>query len=348
MEKNSINLYLSRILSGFYIFIHNDKKYKLKYPDMDIKYSAEIYSEQFYEDNKFMDWLTDDSIVEALVDSGIWHYDGDDQLSKIEKQIDDYKVDLYENFLNPPKQKQTRRTLDSLKKSHAKLYNIRHSLDSLTAQGYASLIKHQYILIHSIFNLKDQRIFKSLKNIDYQKLNLLSNTIGENTIDITTFKKIARSDLWRNYWSANKDRIFDKPVISWTDEQRTLVVLTKMYDSAYEHPECPVDSVFEDDDMFDGWMIHQRRENEKLRSKNRTEKILEDKKLDKANEVFIMASSKDEAKSIYDLNDNTAMNIIKERNQAILGKTEVQLSELPDIQRELQIQQNQQMFDRKS
>ncbi|NDD85412.1 hypothetical protein EBZ38_14210, partial [bacterium] len=205
-----------------------------------------------------------------------------------------------------------------------------------------------YILIHSIFNLKDQRIFKSLKNIDYQKLNLLSNTIGENTIDITTFKKIARSDLWRNYWSANKDRIFDKPVISWTDEQRTLVVLTKMYDSAYEHPECPVDSVFEDDDMFDGWMIHQRRENEKLRSKNRTEKILEDKKLDKANEVFIMASSKDEAKSIYDLNDNTAMNIIKERNQAILGKTEVQLSELPDIQRELQIQQNQQMFDRKS
>ncbi|NDG31617.1 hypothetical protein EB118_16310 [bacterium] len=121
-----------------------------------------------------------------------------------------------------------------------------------------------------------------------------------------------------------------------------------MYDSAYEHPECPVDSVFEDDDMFDGWMIHQRRENEKLRSKNRTEKILEDKKLDKANEVFIMASSKDEAKSIYDLNDNTAMNIIKERNQAILGKTEVQLSELPDIQRELQIQQNQQMFDRKS
>lgn len=347
MDKHSTNLYLSRILSGFYIFTYGDKHYKLIYPDMDIKYKAEIYAEKFYEDNKFMDWLNDDSIVEALVDSGIWHYGGDDQLSKIEKQIEDYKVELYENFLNPPKQKQVRKTLDSLKKSYNKLYNIRHSLDSLTAIGYSELIKHQYILIHSIYTTKNIRVFKSLKNIDYQKLNSLSNTIGEHTIDISTFKKLARSDQWRNYWSANKDRVFDKPVISWTDEQRTLVVLTKMYDSAYEHPDCPVESVFEDDDMFDGWMIKQRRENEKLRSKNRTEKLLEDKNLDKASEIFIMASSKDEAKSIYNLNDNTGMNIIKERTQAIIGKTEVKASDLPDIQRDLQIQQNQQLVDRK-
>jgi len=347
MDKHTVNLYLSRILSGFYIFSFNDKKYKLIYPDMDIKYKAEIYAEQFYEDNKFMDWLSDEFIVDALVDSGVWHYGGDDQLSKIDTQIDDYKVELYQNFLNPPKQKQVRKTLESLKKSQNKLYYIRHSLDSLTAQGYAELIKNQYILIHSIYNTKGNRIFKSLNNIDYQKLNALSNTIGSNTIDIATFKRLARSDQWRNYWSANKDRIFDKAVTSWTDEQRTLVVLTKMYDGAYEHPDCPVESVFADDDMFDGWMIFQRRENEKLRSKNRTEKLLEDKKLDKANEVFIMASSKDEAKSIYDLNDNTGMNIIKERTQSIIGKTEVKVSDLPDIQRDLQAQQNQQLVDRK-
>ena len=60
-----------------------------------------------------------------------------------------------------------------------------------------------------------------------------------------------------------------------------------------------------------------------------------------------MASSKDEAKSIYDLNDNTGMNIIKERTQSIIGKTEVKVSDLPDIQRDLQAQQNQQLVDRK-
>lgn len=312
---------------------------------MDIKYKAEIYADECYNDNKFNDWINEDNIVPTLVEMGVWFYDGDNQLDKIEKQIEDYKVELYKNFLNPPKQKQTRKSLISLKKNYNRLFNIRHSLDALTPRGYSELIKNQYILIHSLYNLKDKRIFPSLKNVNYQILNDISNTLAENTIDIAVFREIARSDQWRGFWSANKERVLDKSTIDWTDEQRTLVVLTKMYDSAYEHPECPVEAVFKDDDMFDGWMIDQRRESEKARSKNRTEKMLEGKGLDKANEVYVMASSSEEAKSIYALNDNTGMNIIKERS-IMLGKSkEIKESDLPDIQRELQIQQNQQLID---
>ena len=325
----------------------NTKKYKIVYPDMSLKYEAEVYAAECYDEHKFSDWIYEDNIVDYLVDAGLWNYDGDSQLKKIETQIEDHKVDLYQNFLNPPKQKQVRKNLTSLKKTYNKLYNTRHSLDSLTPYGYAELLKHQYILIHSIYTLKNNRLFKSTKNINYQKLNEISNILAEYTIDIEVFRKIARSDIWKNYWSANKDHIFDKAAINWTDEQRTLVVLTKMYDNAYEHPECPVDSVFEDDDMFDGWMIYQRRENEKLRSKNRTEKLLEGKNLDKANEVYIMASSKEEAQSIYSLNDNTGMNIIKERNQILVPGKEIKESDLPDVQRNLQLMHNQKLVDSK-
>lgn len=348
MDNRNINIYLSRILSGFYLFLYNNTRYKLVYPDINIKYEAELYAQEEYENNKFNDWITDDSIVDSLVSMGLWNYNGDDNLKNLEKQIEDHKVDLYKNFLNPTKLKTLRRTLSNIKNTYNSLYNTRHFLDQFTVNGYSQYLKNQYILIHSLYTINNKKVFESMEDTDYKLLTSLSNIVSENTIDISAFREIARNDIWKNYWSANSDNLFDKSVINWTDEQKTLIVLTKMYDSAYQHPECPPDQVFEDDDMFDGWMIIQKRENEKNRNKSRTEKILEGKKLDKAGEVYIVASSKEEAKNIYDLNDNNSRHIIREREAFIRNSTnEVEVSALPDVQRELTIQNNQQFKNRK-
>lgn len=348
MDNRNINIYLSRILSGFYLFLYNNTRYKLVYPDIHIKYEAELYAQEEYENNKFNDWITEDNIIDSLVSMGIWTYNGDDNLKSLEKQIEDHKVDLYKNFLNPTKLKTLRRTLSNIKNTYNSLYNTRHFLDQFTVNGYSQYLKNQYILIHSLYTINNKKVFESMEDTDYKLLTSLSNIVSENTIDISVFREIARNDIWKNYWSANSDNLFDKSVINWTDEQKTLVVLTKMYDSAYQHPECPPDQVFEDDDMFDGWMIIQKRENEKNRNKSRTEKILEGKKLDKAGEVYIVASSKEEAKNIYDLNDNNSRHIIREREAFIRNSTnEVEVSALPDIQRELTIQNNQQFKNRK-
>lgn len=348
MDQRTLNIYLSRILSGFYLFLYKDTRYKLVYPDIDIKYQAELYAEQEYENNKFNDWISEDSIIDSLVSMGIWSYNGDDNLKNLEKQIEDLKVDLYKNFLNPAKLKSLRRTLSNTKNTYNRQYDIRHSLDAYTVNGYSQGIKSQYILIHSLYDINNNRIFKSIENTDINLLNIFSNIISSNLIDISVFREIARSDLWKNYWSANSDNLFDKSVVNWTDEQKTLVVLTKMYDSAYQHPECPPDKVFEDDDMFDGWMISQRRENEKNKNKARTEKILEGKKLDKAGEVFIVANSQEEAQNIYDLNDHNSRHIIRERESVIKNTSgSIDTSQLPDTQRMLTIQSNEQFKNRK-
>lgn len=348
MDNRNINIYLSRILSGFYLFLYNNTRYKLVYPDINIKYEAELYAQEEYENNKFNDWITDDSIVDSLVSMGLWNYNGDDNLKNLEKQIEDHKVDLYKNFLNPPKLKNLKKTLSNIKANYNKLYEIRHSLDQYTAIGYSELLKNNYILIYSIYNANQERIFKSIDTADYSLLNALSITISQNIIDMPTFKSIARSDIWRNYWNANKEHLFDQATINWTDEQKTLVVLTKMYNNAYDHPECPPDAVFEDDDMFDGWMISQRRENEKIKNKNRTEKMFEGKNLNKAGEVFIKANSQEEAQQIYNLNDNSSRHIIKERESVIYNTNEtIDDAKLPDVQRNLVMQVNQQFKNRK-
>lgn len=348
MDNRILNIYLSRILSGFYLFVYNNTRYKLVYPDISIKYEAELYAEQEYEDNKFNDWITEDAIIDSLVSMGVWTYNGDENLKNLEKQIEDLKVDIYKNFLNPTKLKSLRRTLSNTKNTYNRQYELRHSLDAYTAQGYSQVLKNQYILVHSLYHTNDTKIFNSIDDIDTKFLDSLSTIISANTIDISVFRAIARSDIWRNYWSANNQLLFDKSTINWTDEQKTLVVLTKMYDSAHEHPECPPDSVFEDDDMFDGWMITQKRDNEKNRNKNRTEKMLEGKKLDKAGEVFIVANSQEEAQNIYNLNDGSSRHIIRERESAIRNTSSViEDSQLPDVQRKLVIQTNEQYKNRK-
>lgn len=348
MDQRLLGIYLSRILSGFYIFVYGNQKYKLVYPDIHIKYEAEIYSQYEYEENKFNEWISEDAIVDTLVTLGLWSYSGDDNLKNIEKQIDDLKIDLYKNFLNPSKVKSLKKTLANTKNQHNKLYNIRHSLDQYTPEGYSQALKNHFILVHSLYDSNNNRIFKNLEDADPLFLDDISHTISSNTIDIAMFRTIARSDIWRNYWSANNNSLFDKSTINWTDEQKTLVVLTKMYDSAHEHPECPPDKVFEDDDTFDGWMLVQKQENEKNRNKNRTEKMLQGKGLDKAGEVFIMANSQEEAQNIYGLNDNTSRHIIKER-QNLLSKSTQTINEqdLPDVQRNLVVQTNEQFKNRK-
>jgi len=118
-----------------------------------------------------------------------------------------------------------------------------------------------------------------------------------------------------------------------------------MYENSRESPDCPPDEVFEDDDVFDGWMISERRKMEEEKKKRRTEKSLPGK-LDKAQEVFLMAGSKEEAENIYDLNDHENRQIIKERNQFIQysnkkGDKEIAVTKLPDIQRDIITQSNE-------
>lgn len=342
MDNGKLSIYLARILSGNYIFQYNNTVYKLIYPDINIKYAAELYSEQEYEKYKYNDWITEEELNYFLVSIGLVSGNVDQHLKDIDTKIDDCKVDLYNNFLNPTKLKSIRKTLSNYRRSYDLLYYRKHSFDQFTYSGYIKSLKNQYLLANSLYSIDDKKIFDDLDSIDYYLLNNISNHINENHIDITIFKQIARSEQWRNYWSANKTSLFDSSVVHWTDEQKTLVVLTKMYDSAYENPDCPPDSVIQDDDTFDGWLITQRRESEKNKDKNRAEKLLKGKKIDNAKEVFLVANSKEEAENIYKLNDSSSRNIINERNNMLLrSNKEIKETDLPDVQRDLQIQTNQ-------
>ena len=159
-------------------------------------------------------------------------------------------------------------------------------------------------------------------------------------IDVPTFRRIARSDMWRTYWTSNKTYLFEKPATELTDEQRTLISFTKMYDAAYESSDPPPDPVFDDDDMFDGWILLQNEKMKQDRQKNNENKALGNR-MAKAQELFIMATDKDDAQNIYNMNSSVGKSIITERNNVISKNKQVDVTQLPDIKQEIQLSANE-------
>lgn len=293
-----------------------------------------------------MDWLVRDSILETLIENKLWTADGDFQLSNMLRQIDKGKIELYQSFFNPHQQKSARNKLKNLKNTYNKYYSIRHCMDHLTLEGYCENLKNQYLLYHSIYISKNNEYIpiSSLPNdeIDFE---MLAKEINDHNIDISIFRKLSRSDIWKSYWTANKDLIFNKPTVDLTDEQRTLLVFSRMYDSARENPECPPDPVFDDDDMFDGWLLLQhQKHNDNKKSQNINNGL--NSKTSKAQEVFLVAKNRNDATEIHDLNSDFNKSIIKERSNTIKKMTEVDASKLPDARREIQ-QQTQALVKQK-
>ena len=41
-------------------------------------------------------------------------------------------------------------------------------------------------------------------------------------------------------------------------DQKNILILSRMYDNVQESLDCPADDIMQDDDMLDGWFIHQK------------------------------------------------------------------------------------------
>ncbi len=119
---------------------------------------------------------------------------------------------------------------------------------------------------------------------------------------------VARTEPWRSFWSTNP-----RGFRITGDEQKVLILFSKMYDNVYEHPERPVDEIINDDDMLDGWYIFMKRKS--IEEKKANAKDVLTKKHPNAQEIFMTASTPEHAKEIADMNDVRA-NIIKGKREA--------------------------------
>jgi len=181
-------------------------------------------------------------------------------------------------------------------------------------------------------------------NSDSTILESVIDKLIDGMLQMEDYRDLARNDPWRTIWSLGKESCIGASTSEWTDDQKTLITFAKMYDNAYQASDCPSDDVIKDDDMFDGWMIDQRRKREKEQKQKEIDTI--NNIPDKAQEVFVFAPTREDADNVYNMNDRNTRMKIKQRQKVVNEQSVVDAQDLPDTKMELQ-QQAMQEFKEK-
>lgn len=340
--NDDLELLLYRILCGYLIFYYNNEKYILKLASPDIKYESQILYNNIINDEKYNEWLREENLDNLLTYLGLWTKDTKMIIKDLEKKIDNTKVDYYKNFKLKEKKESTFKALERLKKQLNTILHKKEELYSNTLEGYANSIKNEFIISNTLYK-NNKLVFNIDQNANnYMLFNNVVNELNKHTISINEFKKLARSNIWRAYWNIKKDRVFNEHL---SDDQKTLMGLSQMYDRVYEHPDCPDDSIIEDDDALDGWMILQRQKIEKDKKQQQIDNL--NPKLKNAQEVFLFANNAEEAEDIVSLNSQESLYKMKSKIAHVQKFGETQESQLPDVQIDLRNQLNQQIKNRK-
>jgi hypothetical protein len=324
------------------------------------RYQRMLAEEIYYETlESAFEAYSEADILQILDEKGIWVPEDAERLERIQKDIENLKVLLYENRLRYTTLSNIRMGIEKSEDEVGKLLAKRHSHDYLLRLTLAQSARDKYLLGCSLTYSDGTPYWDDTEGWDTPDpyLNLILNELNKCSLSTKEVREIARTEPWTTLWEMQKhtDRIFKASPIELNDDQRTLIIWSSIYSSIREHPDNLQDSIVGDDDMIDGWMILKRREREATHVKN--EGLTKNPKILAATEQFYMrppGSMDPNAKfgSVEEVNDflksvNSEENlgVMKQRSELIKQKGVVKEAELPDVALQNRIEFNRKLAE---
>ena len=363
MENRIRNLLVSRILFGSVRCNVGGSIYYFSSPTAFHTFvSNEIYEDaiqQAYESNM----ISEERAVEILYDIGVWTTADEEKLKAYPDKIEQTKLELYDYQPRLHDFQLCKRRLAMYKQEMLDLIYKKHTLDYVTAEGFAAFCKITYLIGAGLRDHRFKPVWKG-DSFFHDHSGLLEEIRGEyikTRITDVQIRELAHTDPWRLMWSTgNKTNIFNRPTIEITDEQRNLAAWSRLYDSIYECLEPPTDAVIEDDDLLDAWLVLERRkrqeQKQQAKQKHDPMRISRSDKINNAQNVFIMmgddidpltgkriqlVSNTQEAMKLDDVINTKESKAVKRRRfEAMEKHGQLRHHQLPDIKQDLIMQRN--------
>ena len=328
---------LNKILSGNILVQTRNNILTVRQPDATTRYLADFFCEQIYEDAFSKNIYLQEELEELIIENGWWTQDEEDELKQIPKDIEQMKLDYFNNFLRDNVKDLVKKGIRKKEDRFEELTKNKYMFFNYTCESLKSQAYTMYILEHCTFYENGDKI--SLEDIS---IHALYGKYNAEMLDDKEVREASKSPSWRMIWNSAKEsrEIFPCPACDLTDMQKSLISWTRMYDSVYESMETPSDDVIEDDYAIDGWFTAQRRKRDDDR------KGSESNKLPDAAEVFVPVSNNKEAARVYDMNTQKGKGIIKSTSKEIEEKGSVKASELSHVKQDLAMKANRQMMER--
>lgn len=284
---------------------------------------------------------TEQDMLMFLYEHDLWDDKRQSLLDKLPKEIEDFKVELFQCSFKEQGLSVIRSALKKAKEKLLTVLSERHARDHETCTGIAVLAKNRYVLARSMFTRSGKQIYSGWGFLD-RCSSLLDNTMiwmSQNRILESHIRELAHTDPWRGIWAIRKSErsLFGGDIVDLTDDQKNLVAWSNIYDNATQHHEKPSEEVLSDDDRFDGWMIVQKRQREANEHKEAFEKTVTNEKIRNSQEVYVMASNADDIRRIRDMNDPEALAIRNHRFQVLNEKGKMTEMDMPDTRQRYRI-----------
>ena len=333
MNDYELDTLINRIISGYQFIEIKDNLYKLISPTVDLKMAADYLYHKTYQDNLFSSFIPKEDIHYFLISTDMISEDIDKQIKTTEKTLENAKIQYYKQFFQKSVKSRNQRKIRSIESVLHKAYNDKQYLDFLTLEHYCENIKNEYLLCKTLMDQDDNLIFENYPNINHILFNNIAQEIAQNIIPVNKYKQIVKSDVWRKLYNSNPANVFSRSASQHTEEQKAILSINQMYTKIYEHPECPDDTIIEDDDALDGWMLEQQKKNAKEKAEKGVDNVL-GKYGQGAQEVFLMPKDQEEFDQINELNSKQAMAKLNARRNLKPGEVK-QDNEFADTRMEI-------------
>ena len=360
MKQNERDYYVAKLLSGSTYFTVGRNRYKIVNPNPDQVLLAEEIAREAVQQAAFRQLLTEEEATEYLHEKGIWTHENEKAYADSEDLIEDMKVELFETVFNKKACDSIRRKLTGIRKAMADGIQKKYSITAMTLEYYRRSTRDQFLAAVCTYDLEGNRVYNESNyfSADATIMERAYEARQADGIDQITMRDLARNEPWKSYWAVSKQNVFGSPSANFfgprgeeaviipsshlNQYQRAMVSISKMYDNEHQHPECPDESVINDDDCFDGWMIFENRKRQKEQKRKRLD-ALADKKGD---ELFVM-TNKDDAGEVFELNNPGDNMRLKQRFNQIKREGKVEEKDLFDVQMDLRREANAQSRDRR-
>jgi hypothetical protein len=220
MEDIYYEKVLNRIIQGRLRIRLGDLVLFVYEPSRDIlEESYEVY-QQAYDKAYYSGVYIQDEILELLLENNMWSPLDDKEAEKLEKELDDLKVEAFKSFVHKRKLAAIKRKLRNTENKIVKFRSKKHQLDHVTCQGVAHFTRKCWLV-------KNTTKLANGEPFDFSGISISTflDIISEHLIPTEALRKVARTSPFRTMWMASKKsgNLFGKQTSALNTYQLSLI-----------------------------------------------------------------------------------------------------------------------------
>ena len=335
MKQHEREFFVTQIRSGVVLY----KDLEIRPPSLIDAMKSQHAYKVAYQESLDDGMMQQSELDQYMIDVGLWSKEDALSVSKVEKDIDNFKVEIFNNFYQDHVKAQIKKYLKVARTYWLKKTIEKQDFYASTAEGIAKTEQVLHTIRHCTY--KNNKLYNFDGDITEAEV---VGAFTDSILSEEQIRHLARNEPWRMLWSIRDEvkLLANTPDQDTTPNQRTLVQWSKIYENIQESMDCPPEEIINDNDALDGWFIVQRKKQEKNKSEKDFDQKVKSDKIKNSSEVFVMARGQKEKERVDNMNSVHGKAIKGQRFNTIKKHGSVGQHQFADEKLKLQSQATQQ------